>query len=72
MFKHDERKLFRVTNAKSEIFYVVCKDESQAAMAANDLWMGWNYLGDGRAVKVELIAEARQYPTKGVNWLEIV
>lgn len=72
MHDKDERKLFRVTNAQHEVFYVVCTTETEAAKAAAALWIKWKYLGDGTALKIELVAEAKQHRAKGANWLEVV
>jgi len=68
----DQRKLYRVTNAHLKTFYVACYNEAQAAEAVAKQWKQWNYIGDGTAIKIELIAEAKQYKTKNVDWFVVI
>lgn len=56
------RKLYKITTAKNDVFYVVAVDPTKAENAVSRQWKSWDYMGKADAVKIELLAVADQFP----------
>lgn len=64
--------LYKVTTTELlATFYVVAKDPLVARDMAERQWKEWKYLGEGKVLKVELLAEDKQYGAPKNTWLLI-
>jgi hypothetical protein len=66
-----EMNLYKFTGSNHEVFFVVAETSNNAIKMAEEQWDKWKYIGHFEGVKIELVAQGKQYPKKGVSWLLI-